>query len=146
MIATVPDFVPGAIGEALAASKHTFHPCGSRFVGFAREDSDYDLLVQDSDEADQELRQLGFIVRMSDEYKYKDSHTARVLQHVDAVTGVVVQVQLCRELWSKLAVTRMLKESETFREMHKQVWGAERSDIWESAGWWFRHVDAPEDI
>lgn len=91
--------LPTMISVTMAASPDfTFYLTGSRFWGTAKDNSDWDLFVEDSDEIRNWLFQMGFC---SHRNRYAgDKECSGVLEYVSSV-GHVIQVQLVRNILKK---------------------------------------------
>lgn len=90
----------------IAKAPHTFVPCGSRFFGDARPDSDFDFVVQEGSLDPRHLKQHGFTERWSHSRRasgYNDKNTVTVYQQGQA------QIIFVKSLEKRLAAREWVK-------------------------------------
>jgi len=90
---------------ALGKSHYTFYLTGSRYFGFARDNSDYDFYVQDSRPVREFLENEGFTTLLPQSHNYKDHNCAVVFRKEN------VDIQLVYNISYKHAAQKAIKEA-----------------------------------
>lgn len=87
---------------------YSFYLTGSRRWKTNRPDSDWDFFVFDDDgELEHWLMTVGFTRNFVEQY-VSNNNCSAVYEYIDQVTGVVIQVQIVRDLKAKIHVQDVL--------------------------------------
>lgn len=112
-------------------------PTGSRYIGGAQPESDYDYVAKDTLELRNRLTDMGYErMSMSDEYGNggyggSDGYTNATYQLKVADNIPAIQVQLTSHLEAKLAVRDLIKNTPWLFEVHLNSKGTRyRQEIW----------------
>lgn len=120
------------IVSMVVTGEFVFYQTGSRYMGCAREDSDWDFMVQDSPEVRAWLHGIGFsddILAYAESYgvdPHRGSQTVAVLQCVD--NDHKIQVQLARDVQLQRTVRDVI--THYLPEKHREAGREGRQCIW----------------
>lgn len=117
-------YIPGEVG-ILDRSPFDFYLAGSRYMGCARPDSDWDFIAQDSTEIRKHLVTLGF-EPLFEEYPIVAGNTVEVYQRV--LEGHKVQVQLQRDVNVQRTIRDIIKTH--MLERHIKMDREARTELW----------------
>lgn len=134
MLADAPSslFLQGSpFTELSLTPDHTFTLTGSQYFGYARPESDWDFIVEDSPDVRAWLKTIGFSQLLNNEYKAKKGeHTATnaVMQH--ATAKPLVQIQLVPSAVRKIWVRDFIMFQPHFVKAHASMGKFERGQLW----------------
>lgn len=116
------------IQAILAESKFVFHPTGSRYIGYARSDSDWDYIAANTPPCRAFLEGLGFKMMGDEKYALLESDHigADVLEYV-ADDGKI-QIQMSNYPSSRLFARDVIKEH--FAVDHLHMNREKRQEFW----------------
>jgi hypothetical protein len=117
-------YIPGEVG-ILDRSPFDFYLAGSRYMGCARPDSDWDFLAQDSAEIRRYLKTAGFRP-LFEEYPITAGNTVEVFQRT--IEGHKVQVQLQRDVNVQRTIRDIIKTY--MLERHIKMDREARTELW----------------
>lgn len=124
---------PVAVVNLLHLAPHTFYPTGSRYLGGARPDSDWDFVGPATLEVEAWLLQLGFKdMDLKGNYIGTDA-TRKMLNHVSPEGEV--QVQLADDPAAKHAAADWIRDN--LFELHLELDHKERGRLWTELYWAF---------
>jgi hypothetical protein len=112
--------------DKLSISPFEFFLAGSRYMGCARPDSDWDFITQDSPFVKQHLERMGF-EEMERGYDGERGNTVLVMQKKDG--DYTVQVQLCRSAHWKRVVRDIIKAHMLVE--HIKMGKHQRNAVWD---------------
>lgn len=128
---------PYGLWQLLQDAPFAFHLTGSRFMGGARPDSDWDFIAEDSEDLRKTLDSLGFSEDILQLAKYggqSSTHTNAVFEYYivsdDFSEQVKVQVQVVRSLVVRLKVRDIV--AEYLFDEHLKCSREERAYIWQA--------------
>ena len=111
-----------------------FFLAGSRYMGMARPDSDWDFLAQDSVPTRNHLTRIGFRSMVQGYYDISvESNTSHIYEY-KGPEGLKVQVQLQRDVQKQRAVRDIIKTY--MLEAHTNMNRYEREDLWNGLYWY----------
>lgn len=112
--------------DKLSISPFEFFLAGSRYMGCARPDSDWDFIAQDSPYLKEHLERIGFTQMGSPGYDIALGNTVRIMQRRDG--SYVVQVAMCRSAHWQRAVRDIIKTYMLTEHVKMEKW--QLTEVW----------------
>lgn len=123
----------------LASSPFEFYPTGSRHLGGARQDSDWDFFVEDSNEVRSYLEEIGFTQIFHN--RYADDPQIVSLFRFSWSTTSYIDVQVVQDSSKKWLIQQVLDETGALRNVTR----SQARIVWRTMYELYDRVSEPRD-